>query len=110
MNTGMTANDFFVRGVTLTVEQYMQEKLCERGLLVPVSDKMLTIAKKSINEHEYASHKAMRHISGEDVLVKDCWGTYAHEYKQQDLDDLYRLIEEHILTDLINAFYSKVQN
>jgi hypothetical protein len=40
------------------------------------------------------------------VLVHDCWNTLAMNYTQEDLDDLYRLIEHHTLTWCINYMHS----
>jgi hypothetical protein len=75
------------------------------GLNVGEYDRAFEYARKKLDAR-FSVNSYLERKQGGKVLVLDCWNTKACDYKQEYLDDLYRLIESHTLIWCINYMHS----
>lgn len=93
---------------TMTVEEWLIEELCLRGLRTSECEQALAFAKRKLDASGISDKVQVPNKQGRRVLMKDCWNTPAAEYTQEVLDELRDRIEHRTFDWLVNQLRSRL--
>lgn len=89
----------------MTVHYYMKNELCGIGFRGNEYVRAMEFAIREMR-NSTTSTLPMKKKDGTEVMVNDCWETYADDYTQESLDWLDVMIRPYALTWCLNAIHS----